>query len=64
MKIEYTCQNEECQHDFKVEYHGKDAWTEAEISPGECPKCNTEVDFEEVENEATPNSDYYDEPER
>ena len=63
MRIDYTCQNEECQHDFKVDYHGKDAWTDAEISPSECPKCVTEVDFEEVENDALPDPDYYEEPE-
>jgi hypothetical protein len=64
MRIDYTCHNEECQHDFRVDYAAADKWTEAEISPGECPKCNTEVDFEEVENDALPDPDYYDEPER
>jgi hypothetical protein len=59
MKIDYTCQNEECEHEFKVSYAPKDQWTEAEISPGECFRCGTEVDFEEVENEATPDSDSY-----
>jgi hypothetical protein len=59
MKIDYTCKNEECEHEFKVSYAPKDQWTEAEISPGECPKCGTEVDFEEVENEATPDPDSY-----
>jgi hypothetical protein len=64
MRIEYTCHNDECQHEFRVDYATADQWTDAEIIPGECPKCDTEVDFEEVENEATPDPDYYDEPER
>jgi hypothetical protein len=59
MKIDYTCRNEECEHEFKVAYAPKDEWTEAEISPGECFRCGTEVDFEEVEKDATPDSDYY-----
>lgn len=62
MKSEYTCKNEECQHEFSVIYYGKDKWTDAEITPGECPKCNKEIDFEEVENDCTPNADdYYEE---
>jgi len=64
MRIDYTCQNEECQHDFKVDYCGRDAWTEAEISPSECPKCDTDVYFEEVENDALPDPDDYLEIER
>jgi hypothetical protein len=59
MKIDYTCRNEECEHEFKVSYAPKDEWTEAEISPGECFRCGTEVDFDQVEEEATPDSDSY-----
>jgi hypothetical protein len=59
MKIDYTCRNEECEHEFKVSYAPKDQWTEAEISPGECFRCGTEVDFDQVEQEATPDPDYY-----
>jgi len=64
MRIEYTCKNEECKHEFRVDYAAKDEWTDAEISPGECFKCGTEVDFDEVENEATPDPDYYEEIDR
>ena len=64
MRIEYTCKNEECKHEFRVDYCPKDMFTEAEISPGECFKCGTEVDFEEIENEATPDPDYYEEIDR
>jgi hypothetical protein len=64
MKVDYTCQNEECQHELRVEYYAKDEWTEAEITPGECPKCNTDVDFEEIENDALPDPDDYEEFDR
>jgi len=64
MKTDYTCKNEECEHEFKVAYAPKDKWTEAEISPGECFRCGTEVDFDQVENDATPDPDYYFEEER
>jgi hypothetical protein len=64
MRIDYTCKNEECQHDFKVDYAAADQWTDAEISPSECPKCDTEVDFEEVENDALPDPDFYNDIDR
>ena len=64
MKTPYTCKNEECLHDFIVTYYGKDEWTDPEITPGECPKCNEEVDFEEVEGDCTPDPDDYLEIER
>lgn len=64
MRIDYTCKNEECEHDFKVDYAAADEWTDAEISPGECPKCGEDVDFEEVENDALPDPDDYLEIER
>lgn len=64
MKIEYKCKNEECQHEFRVDYSGRDQWSDAEISPGECPKCDYEVDFDEVAYEAEPDSDFYNDVER
>ena len=64
MKVDYTCRNEECQHEFRVEYAAADQWTSAEIWPGECPKCNHEIDFEEVEKEAEPDNDYYNDIDR
>jgi len=59
MTHNYTCKNEECEHEFEVEYtpatpnrnmNGRmeDAiqGDPAEVDPYECPKCNEEVDLE------------------
>jgi len=72
MKVDYTCHNEECEHEFKVAYspairpsgfagcrEDYDPGEDAEIRPGECPKCGTEVDFEEVHEESEPDQEYY-----
>jgi hypothetical protein len=59
MKIEYKCNNEECNHEFKVDFLDADDDTPAEIWPEECPKCNHEVDFEEITNDAEPDRDAY-----
>jgi len=64
MKVEYTCQNEKCQHEFHVTFTAADHQNNSEITPGECSKCSTEVDFETVENDATPDKDDYEEHER
>jgi hypothetical protein len=71
MKIDYTCKNEKCELEFKVSYspavkpsgiHGcredYEPGEDAEISPGECPVCGTDVDFEEVHEEAEPDQEY------
>lgn len=71
MRIQYICKNDECKHEFKVSYsravkpsgmHGcsedYEPCEDAEISPGECPECGTEVDFEEVHEEAEPDQEY------
>ena len=57
MKVEYTCQNEKCQHQFRVNFTAADPWNNAVIAPGECVKCSTDVDFETVENDGTPDKD-------
>jgi hypothetical protein len=62
MTHDYTCHNEECEHEFEVRFspatrnrymHGRfedaEQGSAAECDPGECPKCGTEVDVEEVE---------------
>jgi len=64
MRVDYTCKNEECQHEFKVDYAAADQWGGGEITPGECFKCGTEVDFDEVENDALPDADYYNDVDR
>jgi hypothetical protein len=61
MKHEYTCKNDECQHEFIVNcYDGSGCFEE------ECPKCHEEVDTEEVENECFPprDPDWYEEFDR
>jgi len=62
MKYDYTCHNEECEHDFEVKFspatpnrwmHGRfedaEQGSAAECDPCECPECGQEVDVEEVE---------------
>jgi hypothetical protein len=64
MKADYTCKNEECEHEFEVRFtpstpdrnmNGRfedaEQGSSAEVFPCECPKCGTEVDIEEVERE-------------
>jgi len=64
MKIEYKCKNEECQHEFKVDYAGGDQWGGGEITPDVCDKCAEDIDFEEIENDALPDPDYYNDRDR
>jgi hypothetical protein len=62
MKYDYTCQNEECNHEFEVKFtpstpdrymHGRmedaEQGSAAECDPCECRECGEEVDVEEVE---------------
>ena len=62
MKIPYTCDNEECEHKFEVEFYpatpdrgmggrweDAEQGSSAEADPCECPHCCTEVDIETVE---------------
>jgi hypothetical protein len=61
MNYDYTCHNEECEHDFDVRYtpptpnrymHGRmedaEQGSAAEVWPQECPECGEEVDVDEV----------------
>jgi len=61
MNYDYTCHNEECEHDFEVRYtpptrnrymHGRmedaEQGSAAEVWPQECPECGEEVDVDEV----------------
>jgi len=58
MNVDYTCKNEECQHEFPVHYYlGTGIWEE------ECPECKTEIDAEEIESQLTPDRDAYNEEE-
>jgi hypothetical protein len=62
MKHDYTCQNEECECEFEVDFtaatpdrYMNGRWEDAEqgsaaeVWPQECPECGKEVDIEEVE---------------
>jgi hypothetical protein len=64
MKADYTCKNEECEHEFEVDFtpatpdrnmNGRwedaEQGSSAEVFPFECPECGTQVDIEEVERE-------------
>jgi len=64
MKVDYTCKNEECEHDFEIDFspatpdrfmsgrfEDAEPGTSAECCPCECPECGKEVDVEEVEQE-------------
>jgi len=75
MKTDYTCKNEECQHDFEVSYSPEcpasgqygpvelyDPGQDAEVDPSECPKCGEEVSTEDVESDCMPDPDDYMEP--
>lgn len=77
MKHEYTCKNEECEHEFEVNFTPEtpatgmsglpehyDPGSEAECDPFECPKCGEEVNIEEVEEDCTPDPDDYQEFDR
>jgi len=49
MNIEYTCKNEECQHEFPVQYYyGSGCLQE------ECPKCGWQIDVDEIEERMKP----------
>jgi len=61
MKINYECHNEECLHDFEIDYtpptphrnmNGRmeDAiqGDDAEFDIWECPECGTEIDIEYI----------------
>jgi len=77
MKHDYTCKNEECEHEFNIDFtpatpnrhmggrfEDAEQGSSAECDPGECPKCGQEVDIEEVEEDCTPDSDDYQEWDR
>jgi hypothetical protein len=62
MKTDYTCTNEECEHEFEVKFtpatrdrymsgrmEDAEQGSAAEVWPCECPKCGYEVDIEQVE---------------
>jgi hypothetical protein len=64
MKIDHTCQNEECGHDFVVRFspstpntgmagrwEDSEQGSAAECDPCECPKCGCEIDADAVEEE-------------
>jgi hypothetical protein len=64
MKIDYTCQNEECEHEFEIRFtpatldknmsgrfEDAEQGSSAEVYPQECEECGTEVDLEAVEAE-------------
>jgi hypothetical protein len=64
MRADYTCRNEECEHDFEVDFtpatpdrfmsgrfEDAEQGSSAEVYPQECPECGKEVDIEEVERE-------------
>jgi hypothetical protein len=61
MITEYTCNNEECEHEFEVRFtpetpdrymNGRmedaEQGSAAECDPCECPECGEEVDVDEV----------------
>jgi hypothetical protein len=61
MKTDYTCKNDECEHEFEVRFtpatpdrfmsgrwEDAEQGSGAEVCPCECPKCGEEVDVEEV----------------
>jgi hypothetical protein len=63
MKIDYTCRNEECEHEFEIRFtpstpdrfmsgrwEDAEQGSGAEADPCECPNCGEEVDVEEVED--------------
>lgn len=65
MMHDYICHNEECACEFELRFtpatrnrymHGRmedaEQGSAAECDPGECPECGTEVDVDEVEQEA------------
>ena len=61
MKYDNTCQNEECEHEFELDFYAEtpdlhmsgrfedaEQGSAAECDPFECPECGREVDVEEV----------------
>jgi len=56
MKVDYTCKNEECQHEFPVHYYPSTG-----VCEEECPECHAEIDAEEIESQFTPDRDAYEE---
>jgi len=59
MRTDYTCQNDECEHDFEITYTPETPdrgmggrWEDAEQGscaeayPAECPECGEEVDMD------------------
>ena len=64
MIVDYTCQNEECEECFEVNFtpatpdrfmNGRfedaEQGSSAEVDPCECPSCGTEVDIDIVEED-------------
>jgi hypothetical protein len=62
MKVDYTCDNETCEHEFEVKFtpstpnrrmkgrfEEAEQGSPAECDPCECPECGKEVDTEDVE---------------
>jgi len=70
MKIDYTCKNDECEFEFEVSFSPEcpasgqygsielyDPGQDAEVYPGECPRCGQDVDIEDVTAECEPDQD-------
>jgi len=53
MKYDYTCTNDECQHEFTISVYGSEVWEE------ECPKCNQEIDTDEFLESTKQDPDRY-----
>ena len=62
MIADYTCANDECEHEFAVNFthatpdrgmsgrwEDAEQGSSAEVYPAECAKCGTEVDIDVVE---------------